>query len=86
MLGAGDRDRRICERLESGQRRAAPLDRARILLDGIVEVLVRPDYYVAPLAVLGCQSKRKVRSINFSWLSYLFAVSQSINNEKRKRD
>src|ERR1017187_9940986 len=42
-LDAGNRDRRVRERLESGHRRAASLDGAVVLLNQVVQILVRPN-------------------------------------------
>jgi len=40
-FNTGDRNGRVVERLEASHRGAAPLDRAVVLLDEVVEVLVR---------------------------------------------
>jgi hypothetical protein len=40
-LNAGDRDGSVRERLEPGHRRAASLDSAVVLLDEVIQVLVR---------------------------------------------
>src|ERR1035438_7716120 len=50
-LDAGDRDRSIRKRLEPSHRCAPPLDRAVVLLDEIIEILVRADLDVAPARV-----------------------------------
>jgi hypothetical protein len=54
-LDAGECDRRVGERLEPGHRRAAPLDRAVVLLNELVEVLVRPHFHVPPARMLAPQ-------------------------------
>ena len=53
------RDGRVRKRLEPGHRRAAPLDCAVVLLDDIVEILVRPDLHIAPAGVLTSQQPQR---------------------------
>jgi len=48
---AGDRNGCIVERLKASHRGAAPLDRAAVLLDEVVEILVRANFDVAPAGV-----------------------------------
>ena len=56
---AGDRNGRARERLEPGHRRTASLDRAVVLLDEVVEILVRPYLHVAPAGVFTAQQPQR---------------------------
>src|ERR1017187_9410105 len=55
QLDASDRDGRVRERLEPSHRRTASLDRPMILLDQVVEVLVRAHLDVPPARMLSAQ-------------------------------
>jgi hypothetical protein len=54
-LDAGNRNRRVRERFESSHRRAASLDGAVVLLDQVIQIVVRPNLHVAPARVLTSQ-------------------------------
>ena len=56
---AGDRNGRARERLEPGHRRTSSLDRAVVLLDEVVEILVRPYLHVAPAGVFTAQQPQR---------------------------
>src|SRR5450759_4650741 len=59
QLDAGNRDGRIRERLEPGHRRAPTLDGAMVLLDEVVQILVRPNLDVPPARVLSPQQPQR---------------------------
>src|SRR5450631_2949919 len=46
QLDADNRDGRVGERFEAGHRRTAPLDRAVVVLNQVVEILARADFHV----------------------------------------
>jgi hypothetical protein len=58
-LDAGDRDGRVRKRLEPGHRGAASLDGAMVLLDEVVEILVRPDLHVTPAGALASHQPQR---------------------------
>jgi hypothetical protein len=65
QLDASDCDGRVLERLEPGHRFAASLDRAMVLLNEVIQILVRPHFNIAPARVLTSQQpQRGVRIMN----------------------
>jgi uncharacterized protein (TIGR02679 family) len=64
-LDASDRDGRVRKRLEPGHRRAPPLDRAVVLLDQVVEVLVRANFDIPPAGVLAAEQPRLRRPLTW---------------------
>jgi hypothetical protein len=77
-LDAGDRDRSIRKRLEPCHRCAPPLDRAVVLLDEIIEILVRADLDVAPARVLSPQQPQGATTRHM-------AVERHLSSDARKR-
>src|SRR5450631_4451573 len=65
-LDASDRDGRVRERLEPGHRCAASLDRAVVLLNEVVEVLVRPHLNVPPTRMLASQQPQRTMARHVS--------------------
>ena len=65
-LDAGDRNGRVGERLESGHRRAASLDGPVVLLDEVVEILVRANLHVPPARVLTSQKPQRATTRDVS--------------------
>src|ERR1700730_5109544 len=58
-LDAGKRDGRVRERFESSHRRAASLDGAVVLLNEVVQILIRPNLHVAPARMLASQQPQR---------------------------
>ena len=56
---AGERNGRIVERLEASHRGAVPLDRAVVLLDDVVEILVRVNFDVSPTRTFALQQPQR---------------------------
>jgi hypothetical protein len=56
---AGERNGRVVERLEASHRGAAPLDRAVVLLDDVVEILVRANFDVSPTRMFAPQQPQR---------------------------
>ena len=77
-LDAGDRDRSIRKRLEPCHRCAPPLDRAVVLLDEIIEILVRADLGVAPARVFSPQQPQGATTRHM-------AVERHLSWDARKR-
>jgi hypothetical protein len=77
-LDAGDRDRSIRKRLEPCHRCAPPLDRAVVLLDEIIEILVRAHPDVAPAQVLSPQQPQGATTRHM-------AVERHLSWDARKR-
>ena len=56
---AGERNGRVVERLEASHRGAAPLDRAVLLLDEVVKILVRANFDVSPTRMFAPQQPQR---------------------------
>jgi hypothetical protein len=56
---ASDGDRSVRERLESGHRCAASLNRSVTLLDEVIEVPARPHLHISPARMLASQQPKR---------------------------
>jgi len=65
-LNAGDRDRGVRERPEAGHRCAPLLNRAMVLFDQIIEVLVGPHVHVPPARMLAPQQPQSTTARDVS--------------------
>jgi hypothetical protein len=81
-IDAGDRNGRVVERLEAGHRGAAPLDRAVVLFDEAVEILVRANCDVAPS---GAFASRKPQRTPTWWAAFQNHLSRDARTSRRGR-
>ena len=66
QFDTGNRDGRVLERLEARHRGAASLDRPMILLDEVVQILVRPYHHVAPAWMFASQQPQRATTGNLT--------------------